>query len=145
MYTNWCNSSVGVWGFCENLAEYFRKSWQRQENYCGKIFVKECEVYVTIQAASALRLPHNPLTSSSAFSKLKLGDTGDSVLWVCRMQGRWPSSPQNTEKRGLDSSSNISEQHEYLKHVYIGAPGWLSRLSIWLLISTQVMISWFMC
>ena len=65
------------------------------------------------------------LTSSSAFSKLKLVEIVDNTLWVWLIRERWPGaliSALMTREKALtfhSSHQNIGKQHEYLKLVYI--------------------------
>lgn len=50
-----------------------------------KISVKEQEIFVKTWTDSAFGLFHT-LTSSSAFSKLKLVEIVDNALWVCKKE-----------------------------------------------------------
>ena len=53
------------------------------------------------------------------------------------------TEPRNQPNPGLLFLWNFSSTFFYLQSKASWVPGWLSLLSVWLLISAQVMISWF--
>ena len=75
---------------------------------------------------------------------MKLNAAWKKQLWVCTFSSLLVGySSSNATQRGTEFYSS-KDCIALKKKKYIGAPGWLSQLRLWLLVSAQVMISRFM-
>ena len=66
--------------------------------------------------------------------------------YICKVTFSFPNLSfqqlNKAEKRTRMFARELQTSGSILKCLPVGVPGWLSRLSIWILISVQVMISW---